>query len=145
MWVGMAYEFYGCTDPRYQNDVWRDAFKINFSKRKLANTLKKSFYKSDGSLKLSGDLEEIDETLSNTGLDLSNNYLMIVLLCLVAETLDPQKLADTLTSCLNDSKLNKGYKVEVKVSDKTVTNFTHIIIHVNTTTPQKIQIILKQK
>lgn len=144
-WVGMAYKFWNCTNPEYKDAVWRDAFKINFSKSKLRDVLK-DLLVQDGRMKLSEqEFEEMNNVLSQHSIyKLNDEYKFIILICLVVPTLNTDNLSNIFTSCLKQTKLRNGddVTVSVKFPEK---EFTFVVIHVRTSTPQRIEITLKRK
>ena len=144
-WVGMAYEFWNCTNPEYKDFVWRDSFKINFSKTKLRDTLKDMLIR-DGQMKLSEwDFDKMNSTLNTRSIyNLNDEYKFIILICLTVSTLNEDNLSRILTSCLKQTKLREGGDVRVRVRFPEK-EFTYIIIHVHTFTPQRIEITLRRK
>ena len=144
-WVGMVYKFWNCTNPRNMNDTWKDAFKINFSRSKLRDKVKE-LLTHDGRMKLSEqEFEEINQILNQRSIfELSSEYQFIIIICLVVSTLDEKNLSDILTSCLKQTKLNALGTVSVRVRFREK-EFTYITIHVNTFTPQRIEITLRRK
>ena len=145
-WVGMAYKFWNCTNPKYQDDIWTDAFELNFSKTKLKDTLKGLLLRPDGTMKVSEyEFDEINQTLSQHSIyKLNRIYTYIILICLVVPSLNEENLSNVLTSCLKQTKLQKGDNITVKVKFPEHEH-TFIVIHVNTFTPQRIEITLKKK
>lgn len=145
-WVGMAYKFWNCTNPEYKDVMWRDAFKINFSKSKLRDVLKDLLVHPDGQMKLSEqEFEEMNNVLNQHAIrKLNDIYKFIILICLVVPTLSEENLSNIFTSCLKQTKLRNGdtVTVSVKFPEK---QHTFVILHVNTTTPQRIEITLKRK
>lgn len=147
-WVGMAYSFWNCTNPTYKDTVWRDAFKINFSKNKLRDAVKKMLLRDDGGMRLGEvDFDDMNNTLESHGIHkLNDEYKFIILICLLVPSLNENNLSSLLTSCLKQTQLRSGSDVIVKVKfpekDK---QHTFIIIHVLTTTPQWIEITLRRK
>ncbi len=151
IWVGMAYEVWNYTNPIYKNHVWDDAFDINFSKTKMREAIERLSRRDDGSIKISEvELREIIETLSQHSIHkhsihkLRNIYKYIILICLIVPSLDEQNLSNILTSCLKQTKISKGNTVTVKIKFPE-REHTFIVIHVNTFTPQRIEIVLKRK
>lgn len=144
-WVGMAYKFWNCTNPKYKNVIWRDAFKINFSKSKLRDALKDLLVR-DGHMKLSEqEFEEMNNVLSQHSIfKLNDEYKFIILICLTVPTLNTDNLSNIFTSCLKQTKLKNGDDVTVTVRFPEK-EFTFIVIHVHTSTPQRIEITLKRK
>ena len=144
-WVGMVYKFWNCTNPEHKHVIWRDAFKINFSNSKLRDTLKDLLVR-DGQMKISEqDFEEMNDTLSQHSIyKLNDEYKFIILICLLVPALNPDNLSNIFTSCLKQTKLRNGddVAVSVKFPEK---EFTYIIIHVHTSTPQRIEITLRRK
>ena len=144
-WVGMVYKFWNCTNPRNMPDTWKDAFKINFSRSKLRDKVKELLM-HNGVMKLSEqEFEEMNQTLNQHSIfELSSEYRFIILICLIVPTLNEENLGDILTSCLKQTKLRNGdtVTVSVKFPEK---QHTFVILHVNTTTPQRIEITLKRK
>ena len=59
-------------------------------------------------------------------------------------SLNEENLSNTLTNCLKQTQIRSGSDVNVKVKFPE-REFTFIIIHVNTITPQRIEITLKRK
>jgi len=145
-WVGMVYSFWNCTNPTYHNIMWRDAFKINFSKNKLRDVVKKMLLREDGSMKLGEvDFDDMNNTLKSRNIHkLNDEYKFIILICLLVPSLNTDNLSSLLTSCLKQTQLRSGSNVTVKVSFSEK-QYTFIIIHVQTTTPQRIDITLKRK
>ena len=145
-WVGMVYKFWNCTNPKYKNVVWRDAFKINFSKSKLRNILKDMLVQEDGRMKLSEqEFEEMNNVLSQHSIyKLNDEYKFIILICLVSPTLNEENLSKIFTSCLKQTQLKNSSDVRVRIyfPEK---EHTFLVIHVQTTTPQRIEITLKRK
>ena len=144
-WVGMVYKFWNCTNPRNMSDTWKDAFKINFSKSKLRDKVKELLM-HNGVMKLSEqEFDEINQTLNQRSIfELSTEYQFIIIICLIVSTLNEENLSDILTSCLKQTKLSASGNVSVKVRFP-AKEFTFITIHVNTFTPQRIQITLRRK
>ena len=144
-WVGMVYKFWNCTNPRNMDDTWKDAFKINFSKSKLRDKVKELLM-HNGVMKLSEqEFDEINQTLNQHSIfELSTEYQFIILICLIVPTLNEENLSDILTSCLKQTKLNSYGTVSTRVRFREK-EFTYITIHVNTFTPQRIEITLKRK
>lgn len=144
-WVGMVYKFWNCTNPRNMPDAWKDAFKINFSRSKLRDKVKELLV-HDGVMKLSEqEFEEINQTLNQRSIfELSSEYQFIIIICLIVPTLNEENLGDILTSCLKQTKLSAlgNVSIRVRFRDK---EFTYITIHVNTFTPQRIEITLRRK
>ena len=145
-WVGMAYKFWNCTNPSYKNQIWSDAFKINFSRTRLQSIVKSLLLREDGTMKIGEvDFDEMNEELSKHSIfKLGSEYKFIILICLLVSSLDEKNLSDILTKCLKQTQLNKDCDVSVKIKFKEQ-SFTYIIIHVNTITPQRIEITLKRK
>lgn len=145
-WVGMAYSFWNCTNPTYKDTVWRDAFKINFSKNKLRDVVKKMLLRDDGSMKLGEvDFDDMNNTLKSHSIHkLNDEYKFIILICLLVPSLNTDNLSSLLTSCLKQTQLRSGSNVIVKVRFPEKQH-TFIIIHVQTATPQRIEITLKRK
>ena len=144
-WVGMVYEFWRCTNPNRMDAIWRDAFKINFSKSKLCDTLKELLFQN-GKMKLSNaEFEEINDKLNQSSIyKLNDEYKFIILICLVVSTLNAENLSNIFTSCLKQIKLKNGDNVTVDIQFPEK-EYTFIIIYVNTFTPQRIEITLKRK
>lgn len=143
-WVGMAYKFWNCTNPEYKDAVWREAFKMNFSRTKLQSAVKSLLLRGDGTMKKL-DFDEMNEELSKHSIHkLGVEYKLIIIICLLVSSLDEGNLSDILTNCLKQTQLNRDYDVKVKIKFKEH-SFTFIIIHVQTTTPQRIEITLKRK
>lgn len=144
-WVGMAYKFWNCTNPEHKDHTWRDAFKINFSKTKLRDSLKELLVR-DGKMKLSEqEFEDMNNVLNQHSIyKLNDEYKFIILICLVVPTLSEENLSRIFTSCLKQTKLHNGdtVTVSIKFPEK---EHTFVIIHVNTFTPQRIEITLKRK
>ena len=145
-WVGMVYKFWNCTNPNHQNYTWRDAFKINFSKTKLIDTLRGLLCNDNGTMKISAeDFDEMNRVLNQHSIySLNDEYKFIILICLVAPTLNEENLSNIFTSCLKQTKLKNGDDVTVRVRFPEKEH-TFVIIHVNTFTPQRIEITLKRK
>ena len=144
-WVGMAYKFWNCTNPKNMNDTWRDAFGINFSKTRLRDSLKDLLVR-DGQMKLSAEeFEEMNTVLNQHSIyELNDEYKFIILICLVVPTLNEQNLSNIFTSCLKQTKLKNGDNVTVRVRFPE-NEHTFVTINVNTFTPQRIEITLKRK
>ena len=144
-WVGMAYKFWNCTNPEYKDSTWRDAFKINFSKTKLRDSLKELLVR-DGKMKLSEqEFEDMNNVLNQHSIyKLNDEYKFIILICLVVPTLSEENLSHIFTSCLKQTKLRNGDTVTVRIRFPEKEH-TFVIIHVNTFTPQRIEITLKRK
>ena len=144
-WVGMVYKFWNCTNPNNKDVVWRDAFNINFSKTKLRDSLKDLLLR-DGRMKLSQEeFDDMNNVLNQHAIrKLNDIYKFIILICLVVPTLSEENLSNIFTSCLKQTKLRNGdnVTVSVKFPEK---QHTFVILHVNTTTPQRIEITLKRK
>jgi len=142
----MVYKFWDCTNPNHKHISWRDAFKINFSKTKIVDTLRGLLCNDDGSMKISQkDFDEINNVLNQRSIyNLNDIYKYIILMCLVVPSLNEENLSKTFTSCLKQTKIREGgdVTVNVKLRDK---SYTFIIIHVNTFIPQRIEITLKRK
>ena len=145
-WVGMAYKFWNCTNPSYKTPVWSDAFKINFSRTKLQSIVKSLLLRNDGSMKIKEfDFDEMNEELSKHSIHkLEVEYKLIILICLLVSTLNEENLSSILTNCLKQTQLNRDCDVNVKIKFKEQ-SFTYIIIHVQTATPQRIEITLKRR
>ena len=145
-WVGMAYSFWNCTNPNYHDGMWRDAFGINFSKNKLRDIVKKMLVREDGSMKLGEvDFDDMNNTLrSHSIFKLNDEYKFIILICLLVPSLNADNLSSLFTSCLKQTQLRSGSDVIVKVKFPEKQH-TFIIIHVQTATPQRIEITLKRK
>lgn len=145
IWVGMAYKFWNCTNPN-NSPIWDVILKLNFSRDKLKEKVKKLLLREDGTMKISeSEFQEINGVLENHSIfKLSKEYIYIILICLVAPTLNKNDLSKIFTSCLKQTQLRRGSDVVVTV------NFPEsehclIFIKVNTTTPQGIGITLKRK
>ena len=145
-WVGMAYKFWNCTKPEFKDEIWRDAFKLNFSKSKLKEKLKSMLLREDGTMKITQDeFDEMNQILSQHAIyHLDDEYKFIILICLTVPTLNEENLSSILTSCLKRNKLREGddVKVSIKFPEK---EHTFIVIHARTVTPQRIEITLKRK
>jgi hypothetical protein len=145
-WVGMAYELWYCTNPLYQYNEWSDAFEINFSKNKLRDVVKKMLMRDDGSMKLGeNDFDNMNNNLENHNTyKLNDEYKFIILICLLAPSLNEENLSSILTSCLTQRQLRLGSNVDVKV-EISEESYTFLKINVRAVISQQIKIVLKKK
>ena len=144
-WVGMAYKFWNCTNPN-KSSVWDDILKLNFSRDKLKEKVKELLLREDGTMKISeSEFQDMNDILENHSVfKLSKEYIYIILICLVAPTLNENDLSKIFTSCLKQTQLRRGSDVAVTVKFPE-SEHCLIFIKANTTTPQTIGITLKRK
>ena len=91
------------------------------------------------------DFDDMNNTLkSHSIFELNDEYKFIILICLLVPSLNADDLSSLFTSCLKQTQLRSGSNVIVKVKSFEK-QYTFIIIHVLTATPQRIEITLKRK
>lgn len=148
-WVGMAYKICGLTIPYIQDEIWLDAFDLNFSKTKLSNIVKSLNSRGDGTSRWTDDNQqeflELLEYHNCKPSDLPRNYRFIIFICVLSPTLNQDKLSEVLTSCLKEVHIKKGRNVRVKVWDKVNEGKAYITIVVNTSIKQRIEIALEKR
>ena len=142
-WVGMAYAFWNCTNPLYESDIWESAFKINWSKVEMRKIVSVA---NHGTTKFSeSDWEEVKGVLNEHRISfIPKEYYYIIIMVLIANSLNEETLSQSFTNCLSKKKIREGGSVQVKIRDFQ-TGFVYLIIHAKTTTPQRIEIILKKR